>query len=183
MSEDATSELVGEILKLARQEVALSINTAMLHSYWLIGEALVRGTPSKQIAASRSVFEDAAAPRQREGLAPSTLRLIRAFYLAFPEGSMIPENSEVRTTTAPLLLSSTRDAARTRFPPNLSWSHYLTLVKIPQLRARAFYELAAAKGAWSVAELERNVASLLFERTHPVSNRRGSSRKSGRRPA
>ena len=38
------------------------------------------------------------------------------------------------------------------------------LIRVEDGRARAFYELEAAKEGWSVRELERQVASLLFER-------------------
>jgi predicted nuclease of restriction endonuclease-like (RecB) superfamily len=50
------------------------------------------------------------------------------------------------------------------FPANLSWSHYLLLIRIRDPQARAFYEIEAAAGNWSVRELERQIGSLLFER-------------------
>jgi predicted nuclease of restriction endonuclease-like (RecB) superfamily len=50
------------------------------------------------------------------------------------------------------------------FPPLLGWSHYLVLLRVQDDRARAFYEIEAARESWSVRELERQVASLLFER-------------------
>lgn len=51
-----------------------------------------------------------------------------------------------------------------RFPPMLGWSHYLVLLHVPKPEARSFYEIEAARESWSVRELERQVASLLFER-------------------
>ena len=53
---------------------------------------------------------------------------------------------------------------RVFFPPALGWSHYLLLIRVQDDRARAFYEIEAAKESWSVRELERQIASLLFER-------------------
>lgn len=50
------------------------------------------------------------------------------------------------------------------FPPLLGWSHYLVLVRIRSDQARAFYEIEAARESWTVRELERQVAALLFER-------------------
>lgn len=38
------------------------------------------------------------------------------------------------------------------------------LIRVRDDHARAFYEIEAAKENWSVRELERQVASLLFER-------------------
>lgn len=48
--------------------------------------------------------------------------------------------------------------------PNLSWTHYRTLVRVDRAEARAFYEIEAIKESWSARELERQIASLLFER-------------------
>ena len=50
------------------------------------------------------------------------------------------------------------------FPPLLSWSHYLVLMRVENPEARAFYEIEAAREGWSTRELERQVASLLYER-------------------
>jgi predicted nuclease of restriction endonuclease-like (RecB) superfamily len=50
------------------------------------------------------------------------------------------------------------------FPPLLSWSHYLALMRIENPQARAFYEIEAAREVWSTRELERQIVSLLYER-------------------
>lgn len=51
-----------------------------------------------------------------------------------------------------------------RLNSNLSWTHYRTLMRVDRLDARAFYEIEAVKESWSARELERQIASLLFER-------------------
>jgi predicted nuclease of restriction endonuclease-like (RecB) superfamily len=48
--------------------------------------------------------------------------------------------------------------------PNLSWTHYRTLLRVDKADARAFYEIEAIKNNWSARELERQKNSLLFER-------------------
>jgi predicted nuclease of restriction endonuclease-like (RecB) superfamily len=50
------------------------------------------------------------------------------------------------------------------FPPSLSWAHYSFLLKIESADARAFYEIEALREAWTARELERQIATLLFER-------------------
>jgi predicted nuclease of restriction endonuclease-like (RecB) superfamily len=50
------------------------------------------------------------------------------------------------------------------FPSQLGWTHYLALLRVANPMARAFYEIEAARESWSSRELERQVASLLFER-------------------
>ena len=47
---------------------------------------------------------------------------------------------------------------------NLSWSHYLILVRIENEDERKFYEIEASKNNWSVRELDRQVNSSLYER-------------------
>ena len=47
----------------------------------------------------------------------------------------------------------------------LGWSHYLALLRVRRPEARAFYEVEAARERWSVRELERQIGSLLFERS------------------
>jgi predicted nuclease of restriction endonuclease-like (RecB) superfamily len=51
-----------------------------------------------------------------------------------------------------------------RLSPNLSWTHYRTLLRVDSPDARAFYEIEAIKNNWSARELERQINSLLFER-------------------
>ena len=64
--------------------------------------------------------------------------------------------------SAVLSESEALDAAA--FPPYLGWTHYLVLLRVANPAARAFYEIEAARESWSSRELERQIASLLFER-------------------
>ncbi len=49
-------------------------------------------------------------------------------------------------------------------PFNLSWTHYLQLIKIENEEERNFYEIEAVSNTWSVRELERQYDSSLYER-------------------
>lgn len=57
--------------------------------------------------------------------------------------------------------------------PNLSWTHYRTLLKVSRAEARAFYEIEAARNSWSARELERQINSLLFDRLAKSRNKKG----------
>lgn len=46
----------------------------------------------------------------------------------------------------------------------LSWSHYLELIKIEEEHKRNFYLMETTNCNWSVRELQRQIASLLYER-------------------
>jgi hypothetical protein len=60
-----------------------------------------------------------------------------------------------------------------RLHPNLSWTHYRTLVKVESLDARAFYEIETLKTKWSSREMERQINSLLFERLAKSTDKQG----------
>lgn len=47
----------------------------------------------------------------------------------------------------------------------LSWSHFIELIRIEDSWKRAFYENECLQGQWSVRQLQRQIGSLLFERT------------------
>src|SRR5437867_6118990 len=51
-----------------------------------------------------------------------------------------------------------------RLHPNLSWTHYRTLLRVEKREARAFYEIEALRNNWAARELERQINSLLYER-------------------
>ena len=53
-----------------------------------------------------------------------------------------------------------------RFRPTgqLSYTHYVNLVRIPEWQARAFYQKAALDGGWSVRQLGEAIRGGLFER-------------------
>jgi predicted nuclease of restriction endonuclease-like (RecB) superfamily len=46
----------------------------------------------------------------------------------------------------------------------LSWSHYLLLIRIEDKDERTFYEIEAAKNQWSLRELKRQFDSALYQR-------------------
>lgn len=46
------------------------------------------------------------------------------------------------------------------FPAALEWNHYLLLMRVEGLGARAFYEIEAAREGWSTRELERQIGAV-----------------------
>jgi len=176
---DDLYERVAEILEAARGQVARTVNTAMVHAYWLVGREIVE---VEQRGQARAGYGDelvrALARRLSKqfgrGFSYPSVKRMKQLYLTFPGGSALAAPADEKGSTplslfepvqkgsTPLSLSGADSPAP--FPPALSWSHYLTLIRVQDDRARAFYEIEAAKENWSVRELERQVASLLFER-------------------
>ncbi len=60
-----------------------------------------------------------------------------------------------------------------RLHPNLSWTHYRTLLRVDKPEARAFYEIEAIKNNWAARELERQINSLLYERLALSKDKKG----------
>ena len=47
----------------------------------------------------------------------------------------------------------------------LSWTHFIELIRIDDPLKRTFYEIECLRGNWSVRQLQRQIGSLLYERT------------------
>ncbi len=63
-----------------------------------------------------------------------------------------------------------------RLHPNLSWTHYRTLLRVDKAEARAFYEIEAIDNNWAARELERQINSLLYERLALSKDKKGVMR-------
>jgi len=60
-----------------------------------------------------------------------------------------------------------------KFNPNLSWTHYRTLLRVEKPEIRAFYEIEAVTNNWAARELERQINSLLYERLALSKDKKG----------
>jgi predicted nuclease of restriction endonuclease-like (RecB) superfamily len=110
-----------------------------------------------------------------KGYSYSNLKYIWQFYLAFPHLLTATEIGHAVSDLFPTAeLSRPRpDWQPGRLHPNLSWTHYRTLVKVENLDARAFYEIETLKTNWSSREMERQINSLLFERLAKSTDKQG----------
>ena len=144
-------------------------------SNWLIGYAIVEAEQQGQQRAEygdKSVQNLSAQLTQEfgKGYSHSTLKLMRQFYLSLPR--LIPPDQisyalRSQFTSVPELTSlSTPNPSWQpgELHPNLSWTHYRTLMRVNRSEARSFYEIESLKNNWSARELERQINSLLFER-------------------
>ncbi len=114
----------------------------MLSLYWNIGNAIMEIQRGDERASyGETVLEKLSQKLTAEfgkGFSKRNLERMRKFYIYFP----------IATT----VLSQ------------LSWSHYLELLKIDEEIKRKFYMKEAINSRWSVRELQRQKNSLLFER-------------------
>ena len=91
-----------------------------------------------------------------------------------------------QATGGELSLTAISDAPRRKswkpglLHPNLSWTHYRTLLRLEKAQARAFYEIESIKNNWSARELERQINSLLYQRLAMSRDKKGLLRLAAR---
>jgi len=116
--EDALYERVAQIIEAARTHVSRTVNTAMVHAYWLIGREIIEVEQEGEERAEygEEVVKHLAARLSRRfgrGFSYPSVKRMKQFYLAFPEGSSIPENVGIyRKGSAALSQSGAIPASR-----------------------------------------------------------------------
>ncbi|MGH7783093.1 MAG: PDDEXK nuclease domain-containing protein [Candidatus Binatia bacterium] len=179
---------IRQILESSRASVARSVNTTQVVAYWLIGREIVEEEQQgrKRAGYGEALLGDLARRLKADfgsGYSVNNLKFIRQFYFEYP-GLMSSRDIgyAVRSQFAIGLLPASkqfRHAARSeswkpsRLHPNLSWTHYRTLLRVDKAEARAFYEIEAIKNHWSARELERQINSLLYERLALSKDKKG----------
>ncbi len=126
----------------AQTKMSAAVNSAMVIAYWEIGEQIYKACGENDRAEyGKRLLEYLSAHLTAEfgrGFDVSNLRNMRRFYMTFP----------IRETLS----------------PELSWSHYVKLMKVPDKQARTFYMEEAAKSSWSVRQLERQIHTMYYQR-------------------
>lgn len=111
------------------------------------------------------------------------LRRYRQFYLIYPQirDSLTPEFSvhfhdsqipPIRESSTPELPECRRVPSGMELLSKLSFTALAELIQIDDALKRAFYERESIRGGWSVRELRRQIATLLYERTGLSTNKR-----------
>lgn len=139
---DSVFNTIKELVVNSRSRVYSVVNTEMLNLYWNIGKIIMMIQEGDERAAYGETILDKLSQKLTaefgKGFSKRNLERMRKFYLYFP----------IATT-----LSS-----------QLSWSHYLEIIKIDEEQKRNFYIKEAINTGWSVRELQRQISSLLYER-------------------
>ena len=143
---------IGELLNSARREVARTINTILVKTYWEIGRRIVEYEQKggeKAEYGSRLLTRLSRDLRMKygKGFSKSNVYLMRLFYIKYPKFQTVSGK--------------------------LSWSHYVELLNVTDDLARSFYEKQCIKENWSVRELRRQINSMLFERIALSKDKKG----------
>ena len=170
MSQGFDFEHLVELCRQTHEETRQSATRAVDHSLvvrnWLFGWYIVEfengGADRSELYGKELIarLSNKLKASGLKGCSPTNLRKFREFYQGYPE---IQQTLSVNSVLAPTGIAATVfSAIGKRF--SLGWSHYVTLLTIDNPDARRFYEIEAAESDWSVRELERQIASSLYER-------------------
>ncbi len=142
----------------ARQRIQNSVDTEMVNAYWLIGRDIVieEQNGGNRAEYGRHIIKELSNKlnlKYGKGFSATTLKNARYFYLTYPD--TIGQTLSVQ------------------FKQNLGWSHYELIMRVSRFEARQFYEIESDKNHWSVRELRRQIASLLFDRLAKSKDKKG----------
>ena len=185
---DSLVELCQKTHEEMQGHAARAVDTHLVVRNWLFGWYIVE---YEQNGADRSVYGsrllvDLSKRLQRIGIKGSSqtrLKLYRAFYQQHKRiGPTLSDQLALLPTreSSPGIRPTASDecfSTRAGAPPNagnlaaqlakqfgLGWSHYVALLTVDNPDERRFYEIEAEQNQWSVRELERQIASSLYER-------------------
>lgn len=138
---------IHDLLHNSRQNIISNINSTMTKTYFLIGKRIVE---EEQDGNKRAEYGKNLIKMLSE-------KLTKEFGKGFSETNLEQMRKFFKVYGIPQTLSE-------EFQFNLSWSHYLILMRIKDINARNFYEIEAFENNWSLRELKRQVNSSLYER-------------------
>ncbi len=160
-------------------KVQKQVNTTLTLRNWIIGYYIAEYEQSGKDRADygKQLFKAIAQSLLKKGLKSIRERhlyLCKDFYKAYPQilrtvsakSYLIDFNySAIQRTLSAELGSDKIQADMNQLLTNLSFSHFIELLKADTANKRRFYEMQTIKNNWGVRDLKRAIESLLYERT------------------
>ena len=131
------------LLESSRQQLQQTVNTAMVQTYWHIGRLIVEEEQNGNNRAEYGkqqllILSEELTKDFGKGFDARNLRNIRQFYRCFPKWQTVSTE--------------------------LSWSHYVRLMRVENTTAKEWYMAEAIANNWSVRALDRQISVLYYER-------------------
>lgn len=131
------------LLESSRQQLQQTVNTAMVQTYWHIGRLIVEEEQNGNNRAEYGkqqllILSEELTKDFGKGFDARNLRNMRQFYRCFPKWQTVSTE--------------------------LSWSHYVRLMRIENTTAKEWYMAEAIANNWSVRALDRQISVLYYER-------------------
>ncbi len=172
---------IASLIEQGRKVAVRYVNTVLVATYWLVGRRIVE---FEQKGKERAEYGEALLKklsidltiRFGKGFTERNIEHMRQFYLTYPEIShtvcakLEKKTIKEKSHTACAELTQFREKMSVNFETlaqkfPLSWSHYRLLMRINEPFKREFYEAECIRGSWSVRQLDRQIQSILYERT------------------
>ncbi len=165
------------LLQSAKQQVVRSVNQTMVITYFEIGRMIVEEQQQGKDKAEygKAILIELSSVLTKEfgrGFSVDNLENMRRFYLTYgisetlsrisKKGLTVPDQLKDGKSATLLRISEKAQTLSAFF--KLSWSHYLTLMRIDEEEERQFYEIEAFKNNWSIRELKRQYDTALYTR-------------------
>lgn len=145
-SADALYRNIRQLIETARIHVVVQVNQALVLTYWQIGKTIKTEVLDEGRAQyGATLLKQLAERLTREfgnGFSHSSLTRMAKFYSCLPEQEIVATLSQ-----------------------QLSWSHFVEIIKIEDGIKREFYIRMCADARWSVRTLRERMDGMLFERT------------------
>ena len=131
------------LLESSRQQLQQTVNTAMVQTYWHIGRLIVEEEQNGNNRAEYGkqqllILSEELTKDFGKGFDARNLRNMRQFYRCFPKWQTVSTE--------------------------LSWSHYVRLMRVENTTAKEWYLAEAIANNWSVRALDRQISVLYYER-------------------
>ena len=134
---------IRQVLNEARKGIVHSVNKTIVNAYWQVGRYIVE---YEQNGVSRaeygkntlSMLSEKLKSEFGSGFTITNLKLMRQFYIAFPNGHALRDE--------------------------LSWTHYRSLLKVKNNDIRLWYMEECVRENWSTRQLDRQINTLFYER-------------------
>lgn len=161
-------ERIGFSIEGGRQLAVRKINSVLVATYWSVGRWIVE---FEQKGKERAIYGEGlmkklSADLSRKfgkGWGVNQLRDIRQFYLIYREHEKHHTLCGVSTPIQGNVNYEQLEKFSSNFP--LSWSNYRLLMRFELPEKKVFYEREALRGGWSFRQLDRQIQSMLYERT------------------
>ena len=180
---DAISHLIDE----SRRQVAKAVNTAMVYTYYSVGQYIVEFEQGGKVRAAygKEVLKRLSArltEKYGKGWSEDNLENCRNLFLNYSITEPVVRKLNQETISEPVVRKLNQETisepavrksdqeinsepvARNTHTFLLPWTHYLILMRVKNLQARKFYEIEAYNQQWSKRQLQRQIASSLYER-------------------
>ena len=173
-NEEQLFDAISRLIEESRRQVAKAVNTAMVYTYYGVGQYIVEFEQGgkERAAYGKEVLKRLSArltEKYGKGWSVDNLENCRKLFLNYSITEPAVRKLNQETISEPAVRKSdqkinSEPAARNIHTFLLPWTHYLILMREKNPQARRFYEIEAYNQQWSKRQLQRQIASSLYER-------------------